>query len=249
MLTMIFISNFILKKRKRDMSETIFSDNPLVYDSLLDAIEYQEKPTKSSYACNDTVVHAKILQKHLFKNIQKKARLYTSLFCKEFYCDEDVFEAFKSAKEKNATIDVIIAFKNDDLNVGQEETINKYKKLFASSVTFKFLEDIENKEANLLSKSNNFLTIDKYKELFDSSITFKFLDDIKNTDANLLSKSNNFLTIDENSVRYELSVPDIAACAEDKIKDTEATACFNDTEGQVLKLNEAFDSTFKQINI
>lgn len=193
------------------MKDTIFSEDPSVYNSLLEAIEYQEFPTESSYACNDTVVHAKILQKHLLKNAKKHVRLYTSLFCKDFYCDADVYSAFESIKNKNVQINVIVTFNDTDEQVGQKEAIDKYKKTFGANITFKFLNNIDQASSNKLLKSNN------------------------------------FLTIDDNSVRYELSAPDIESCKGDKIKDTEATACFNDTEGQVLKLNNAFDDTFSKI--
>lgn len=133
------------------------------------------------------------------------------MFCKGFYCDEDVYNAFKSIKDKDIEINVIIAYSTTEEHVGQEETIKKYKNFFGKN------------------------------------ITFKFLDKIVQESSNKLINSNNFLTIDDNSARYELSSPDIKSCLNDKIKKTEATACFNDTEGQVLKLNTAFDSTFSKI--
>lgn len=140
------------------MQKTIFSDDPIVYESLLQGIV--SGVDTESFVRNDTIEHAKLLVRYLLLEAEKTVKIYTSTFCHAFYQSEEVKIAFVELSKKVPDIElqIIIQFKDLTTENEQLKAISDYKELF-KNIEVKFLDS--SKEYPL-SEYNNFLLVDNH---------------------------------------------------------------------------------------
>ncbi len=133
------------------MQETIFSDDIKAYKVALVSIPDNKQATDVSFIKNDTRAHAKALFINMLSRATKSVKLKSSMFCKDFYGDQDIYEAFTELND-NIEVKALVEIEDTNVQSGQQDIIERYKQ--HNNIEINFLN-----EHNQL---NDYLLIDDH---------------------------------------------------------------------------------------